>query len=221
MSKSVQWKSYAEDVDKASVQKYWDDLASREGRRESIIGLPTPIDWKDNVICENEADAVNYILNLDNHNCAQLAVRYKEYSQDSNDKSETISKTIASLEEKMKSEIKKLVDYVVNHSVRTKKAEFISCPKCRSKLNVQYIPVKEKWEIENSIWSHPPKFFDYCPLCEASLWAPAKEKVVNNIFNSIHTINKTSFQLDIDRVKAMKARKYEIKWLVKVVYQIT
>lgn len=99
----------------------------------------------DDIICDSYEDAIEKIQQLDNGWYDDHAVRYRDTD------SLKPTKAMNQIEErKAKITIDKN-EYMYNHSVQSRKSEFIGCPKCKSKLAREHLKSER------------------CPVCGAEL----------------------------------------------------
>lgn len=82
------------------------------------------------------------------------------------------TKRLITLKERRENEISKLNNYAKEHSVSAFKASYVSCPKCGSKINKDY--------ISN----------DRCPLCRTDLRSETTKKTLARYKENIKQIEK-------------------------------
>ena len=132
MGHSINYETYDENVNKKSVQAYWDEHAAHEDWREGCCGLPKDIHWIDH-ICNDYDEAYEYIENHDNHCYDQLAVKYREYPKMKK------TKTLENLEEREKRLCDRYHELSDNVHYANVKSQFIGCKHCNSKIASSYI----------------------------------------------------------------------------------
>lgn len=180
---NIDYNVYDEKVDKAKVQKQAEAYASREGD-----GLCGTIRWIDHV-CANEEEAKEYINSHDKGWYDQLAVKFYEATKPA------VSKTIDSLKERLSKEQIKVREYEKLHSVKNLKAEFVSCPKCKSKLKREYL-------------------YNSCPLCRSDLRSKTVLDTIAKYNTNITALNAKLTQ-EVNAFNAKHIKSAKVKWLVK------
>lgn len=101
------------------------------------------------------------------------------------------SKKIINLKERLDKEKNKLVEYKDKTDCKNFKSKLISCPKCGSKINKDY--------IRNS----------YCPLCREDLRSDTTKKTIKRYENNIIYLTK-----EIQTEKEKRSDKAKIKYLI-------
>lgn len=190
MGHEIQYRTYAENVDKRSVQAWGNEHAHHGGWQEGASGLLHDIRWIDHV-CENREAAEEYIAAHDKGWYDQLAVKYREYP-----KIEP-SKTLLSLQSRRTAEAEKYSAYAKAHSVSTFKAEYIGCPVCGSKL---------KRDLLRS---------ESCPLCRAELRSKTTIEILDRYSHNITALDK-QINAEYRKLEERAVKKSTIKWLVKI-----
>lgn len=201
MGHNIHHATYPENINKKPVQAEWDEYAAREDWQEGCSGLPSNIRWI-NHVCNSMEDAEKYIRDHDTGWYDQFAVKFKDTDSitTTSSKKETLLKQIASYKDK-----KKVFD--MEHSLANLKSEYISCPKCRSKLARQYIG------RSNSRFHN-----EGCPVCgETDIRAPYIHDQLKSFQDKI---DKWQQQLKEEELYLAKkvSSKVKIKWLVKIEY---
>ena len=82
------------------------------------------------------------------------------------------TKRLSSLKERMDRETDKMNTYAIEHSVSEFKASYVSCPKCGSKINKDYIS------------------YDRCPLCKTDLRSETTKKTIARYRDNIIQLKK-------------------------------
>ena len=192
MSHNVHHSTYDENVNKRAVQDYWDDYAMHADWQEGCSGLLSAIRWIDH-ICDNYEDAERYIESHDDGNYDQLAVKYRVYPRIEP------SKTMISLQERLKKETVKKAEYEKEHSIASFKAEFVGCPNCGSKLKKELLKG------------------DSCPLCRTELRSKTTMETLARYEKNIKELVK-QIKEEERKLQAKMVKKSKIKWLVKIEY---
>ena len=173
----------------AEIQHYVKARTVEEGGH----GLIDPIRWIDRTFPSYDA-AYRYIQSIDN-SYSQIAVKYREYPQ--------VEKTAAmkKIEDSIESEIKKKANYAKENSISNKKAEFIGCPKCGSRLKRTLIRGES------------------CVLCGTDLRCKTTLDTLQAYTQKIEGLRK---KLDEEKDKQrMKLVKQSTEmWLVKIEYHV-
>lgn len=184
---------YYENVDRKIVQNKLNQIAASETDypEEDGVDILSPITWYDNVVCENKDSARDLICEIDTGWYDQIAVKYKEYVPDKKTKAlinkekqvETLSNELYELDHKQ---------YFKNH-----KSKRITCKKCDSAINKDYI--KRHW----------------CPLCGNDLRSKTEIDKVEKKKEKLSNLKK-----QIKKMELKNSKKYNVKWLVKIEYHI-
>lgn len=191
MSHITNYYYFNENIDKNTVEAEINYEVEMETWKEGGGGLPRSITWYDNVICESKEDAENTIKDLDDGKYRQIAVKYKKHIPGKKTKAlinkekqvETLSNELYDLDHKQ---------YFKNH-----KSKRITCKKCDSAINKDYI--KRHW----------------CPLCGNDLRNKTEIDKVEKKKEKLSNLKK-----QIKKMELKSSKKYAIKWLVKVEYHI-
>ena len=190
MSHNVMHSVYPEAVNKAKVQKEWDEYAAHEDWQEGCSGLPNSIRWL-NAICESESKAYEYIEANDRGWYDQLAVRFKEYPR------AKPTKEIEELKRRLKEGHERLDRTIEQSKIQHRTSAKIGCPKCESQLALKYLRGQS------------------CPLCGEGLRSPTNLDRINKAKQNIADLNK---KLQEAEEKEARKLKPSIKWLVKIEY---
>lgn len=201
MGHAIEHAVYYEKVNKDKVQKHWDSVAAHEGYREGTTCLPAKIKWIDHV-CVSREEAEEYIRQHDNGWYNQMAVKFKD--------TDAIPKTSATKErllKQIKAYREKSIEYDKSHVITAQKAEFISCPQCKSKLAKAYMG-KTTGRVNG------------CPVC--GMKDIRAEYILNQLQAYDDKIQKWRAELKEEEKKLAEkvANKAKICWLVKVEYHV-
>ena len=160
-------------------------IAEREGE-----GYHSTLTWHDEIEpFKNYEEAKDFIQRKDNGWYDDHAVRYYDYSEDTN------TKKMVELKNKYKELIEGHQKYSLEHSVHNFKAKYIGCEKCGSKLSREHLAGER------------------CPLCRTDLRSKSTlEKLQRYKDKIIYCMNK------IQAEKEKQKKKAKIKWLVKIEY---
>lgn len=101
------------------------------------------------------------------------------------------TKRLSSLKERMDRETDKMNTYAKEHSVSEFKASYVSCPKCGSKINKDYIS------------------YDRCPLCKTDLRSETTKKTIARYKDNIIQLKK---QIKVEEQK--QKDKLPVRYLV-------
>lgn len=191
MSHVTNYYNFNEDIDKNTVEAEINYEVEMETWREGGGGLPKSISWHNDTIYDNEQDAVKAIEKMDTGRYDQIAVKYKEYVPGKKTKAlinkekqvETLSNELYELDHKQ---------YFKNH-----KSKKITCKKCDSVINKDYI--KRHW----------------CPLCGNDLRSKTEIDKVEKKKEKLSDLKK-----QIKKMELKNSKKYNVKWLVKIEYHI-
>lgn len=199
MSHNVHHSTYPENVNKASVQKEWDEYAAREDWQEGCSGLSQSIRWIDHV-CDDLEDAHKYIEEHDRGWYDQLAVKYRA-TEDLVRKSNIKQK----YDNQIRSYRKKIDEFNEKHSFETLKAQFITCPQCNSKLNRMELIKRYRLTV-------------HCPVCnKEDIRAPYIPEKIAEYNKKIKETEQKRKQEEKALSQKLKS-KAPVQWLVKIEY---
>lgn len=163
----------------------WDikDIAEQDGD-----GYSGPLKWHDEVKpLESREAAEEWIKAHDKGWYDDHAVRYYDYSQVKD------TKKVLELRQRCRDVYDKQIAYEKAHSVKTFKANLITCPKCGSKLSVYHLRSEK------------------CPLCYTDLRSKTTLETIANYEKRRADIGK---QIEDEKRKG----KGEVRWLIKYEY---
>ena len=192
MSHNIDYWNEPENVNKKAFADDIDNYVRQHTRGEGGHGLSDPIRWLDHV-CNNREDAMDYIKRHDKGWYDQLAVKYYDYP-----KLEP-TKTMLTLQERLRAEQTKRVAYAQAHAVSTFKAEYISCPECGSKL-------KRPLLKSNS-----------CPLCHAEMRSKTTMETLQRYDANIKELQRKVKEEELKMQEKMR-KQAKVMWLVKTEY---
>lgn len=181
-----------ENVNKKAFEADINDYVRQHTLGEGGHGLDSPIRWLDHV-CANYEDALEYIRSHDKGWYDQLAVKYYDYP-----KLEP-TKTMLTLQERLRAEQEKRVAYAAAHAVSTFKAEYIGCPECGSKL-------KRTLLKGNS-----------CPLCHAEMRSKTTMDTLQRYDSNCQELTK-KIKVEERKLQEKMRKQAKIMWLVKTEY---
>lgn len=192
MSHNFNYWTCPENVDKKAFADDINDYVRQHTRGEGGHGLDGPIRWL-NHVCDNYDDAMEYIQSHDKDNYDQLAVKYYSYP-----KLEP-TKTMLTLQERLRTEQAKRVAYAQAHAVSTFKAEYIGCPECGSKL-------KRPLLKSNS-----------CPLCHAEMRSKTTMETLHRYDANIKDLQQR-IKAEERKLQEKTRKQAKVMWLVKTEY---
>lgn len=185
MSHAINFAHYSdkEDVERIIADIRW--RVSHQGDRcgTKIIRFPT------NVIFNDEDSAMEYIQENDRGNYDGIAVKFRDFSS-----IEDTSK-IREIRKKISETIQKKEEYIKAHSVKTRKAAYVNCPCCGSKLNKDRL------------------YGNVCPLCHTDL----RSATVLDRIKSFD-VKLQDYEQKIKAERSKQKDKAKIQWLVKYEY---
>lgn len=194
MSHNVRYKSYEENVNRAKVQKFWDEYAANEDYQEGCSGLNGSIKWKDGISPLQNYDKAREWIETNDSGCYdQLAVRYYEYPSVKSSKKEELEKKLYEQQQKIH-ELSNTVHYEGVSSA------YVSCKKCGSKINSQYFG---------------KTVYNLCPVCKEDL---RPESALAAINAAKEKAKKIDAQCKVETERLQKKCKPTVRWLVKIEY---
>lgn len=192
MSHNIDYWVRPENVNTRTFETEINDYVRQHTLGEGGHGLDSPIRWL-NHVCDNREDAQEYIRSHDRGWYDQLAVKFYEYP-----KLEP-TKTMLTLQERLRAEREKRTAYAAAHAVTTFKAEYIGCPECGSKLKRTLLKGNA------------------CPLCRAEMRSKTTMETLQR-----YDANCIAFSKRIkeeERKMQEKMRKQaKVMWLIKTEY---
>ena len=136
-----------------------------------------------NIICESYDEAVEKINQLDRGFYDDHGVMYKAYRGE--------SKAMVTSRDKVRETRDKKAAYIKANRIQNRTSDTITCPKCRSRLNLGYLEGQT------------------CPLCRTDLRS-------NTVQSRIKAFDSKIKELDRKYEELEKKQKYEVRWLVKL-----
>lgn len=191
MSHEIKYFTYPYKCNKVQVQNELADWVRRKCWEEGG-GMNGSIRWIDRETYNSYNAACEAISSLERGSYDQLAVPYRELPVG------VTSKKIDTLKAKISDAYRQLNALEREIAVKSFKAQLVTCKKCGSKLNKDYIKT------------------NYCPLCRADMRS-------ETVLNKINSVRKKWQDLQAELRKeeeALAAKKGELKWLVKVEYHM-
>ena len=149
--------------------------------------------WHPDTMYKCREDAEDAIRELDNGWYDDHAVLFHDVD------SVKPSKKMETIQSRMESINKKQADYISKNHIKNHKSKFITCPKCGSKVNVEYVDT----------------YYDQCPVCGCDL---RSDTVKQTIERYAERINECKDQLRTEKKKL--ASKAPVCWLVKYEYHV-
>lgn len=182
--------TYPENCNKKKVESELSTHVAHQTYQEGGHGLDSPIRWLNMEPLPDYDAAVAAIESHDRGWYDQLAVRYRELPKNvSNKKIEELKNKAAEVYQTLMQLDKKV-------AVKDFKAQLVTCKKCGSKLNKDFL---------NS---------NFCPLCRTDMRSDTTQKRLAALRQKHQEL------LDAIRTEkaALAAKKGEVKWLVKIEY---
>lgn len=192
MSHNIRYGVYPENVNKRSVQSYWDSVAAHEDYMEGASGLGSDIRWLE-FVCADEKSAEEYIKNHDKGWYDCLAVKFK--------KVDNVKKTKKheDLERRYKETVTQLRQIEGTVFCKDFKSQYLGCKKCGSKLNKDYMKSNK------------------CPLCGEDMRSDTVLKNIARLKALEKELGKAIREEELKLAEKV-GKKCEILWLVKVEY---
>lgn len=190
MGHNIYYYTYSENCDKRAVEAELDKMVKARTYDEGGSGLPNPIRWLSSEVHDSYNQAREAIGRLDKGWYDQLAVRFKDLPRDvTSAKLENLKKRV--------SETYQAISALENEvAAKSFKAQFVSCKKCNSKLNKDYI---------NS---------NLCPVCRADMRSETTRKRLE-VLRKKHSDLLAAMEAE---KQSLAAKKGKLMWLVKIEY---
>ena len=199
MGHNIRYEDYSLTVDKAKVQKSWDEYVRHEDWGEGASGLPNSIRWLDRTFDTYE-DAQRFIEKEDEriwYNC--MAVKYKAVRYDALRASRQ-SKKEADLDAAIMAQTDNIFKLEKASSIQNRTSEYIGCEKCGSRLKRTLLRG------------------EHCPLCGTDLRSKTNLDRMANARAKYEELIKKRDAEEKKRIDALKKASGEIRWLVKIEY---
>lgn len=197
MGHEVLYDSYSIDKSKASINALSHEIS--EYHSDSRGPLNANIRFID-VICEDWDAAIEKIESLDNGWYDQLAVKYYSYEETKE------SKRTESLRERLSTLTENLKERKQNSCIKNRKSKFITCTKCKSSVNKEYIDDR----IDFYRWN-------CCPVCGEDLMSNTVKEMINT---AEEKIQKCREELNDSIKKDERRGKRTLNWCVKIEFHV-
>lgn len=192
MAHNIEYYTYPVTNKQTAIESELQAYAVRKTYEEGGGGLPQSIRWIDSV-CDDYESAKDFIVRNDKGWYDQLAVKYKHF-----DKPIT-SKRLTELEAQLTDTRKKLRDLESKVAFTEFKAQYISCKKCGSKLNKDYIKRNN------------------CVVCGYDMRSDTTKNAIARLIEKVKTL-ENAVREEARKVAVKKAKEAKEYWLVKIEY---
>ena len=190
MSHNIHHYEYPENCNKKAVEREIDAYVKRQTYEEGGHGLNSPIRWIDDHIYDGPEQAREAIESLDRGWYDQLAVKYRQLPN------AISNKKLDDLRRKASETYKTLSALDREIAVKGFKAQLVTCKKCGSKLNKDYL---------NS---------NYCPLCRADMRADTTQKRLAALRKKYKELQGAIRKEE----EALATKKGRVMWMIKIEY---
>ena len=190
MGHNIYHYEYPENCNKASVERELDRLVRARTHEEGGSGLVSPIRWIGERIYDGPEQAREAIEKIDSGWYDQLAVKFRRLPNN------TSSKKLDELRKKSSETYKTLSELDREIAVKSFKAQLVTCKKCGSKLNKDFL------------------HSNYCPLCRSDMRSDTTQKRLAALKKK-HRELQTAIRAEEE---ALAAKKGKIMWMVKIEY---
>lgn len=188
MGHYLDYMSFPKNTKESEMYKARMDCIEDNGERENGHLLSHDSGFKlHNIVCDSYDEAVEKINSLDNGWYDDHGVMYKSYKGQ--------SKAMVSNRDKVKEVRIKKNEYIEANDIHNRTSETITCPKCKSRLNLSYVRGNN------------------CPLCRTDLRS-------NTVLKRIEAFDSKIKELDKKYAEFEKKQKYEVMWLVKLEFHV-
>ena len=192
MAHNIEYYTYPATKNQTAIASELQAYAVRKTYEEGGGGLPHPIRWLDHV-CDDYESATAFISRNDKGWYDQLAVKYRHF-----DKPLT-SKKLDELNAQLKETAQKLRELESKVAFKEFKAQYISCKKCGSKLNKDYIKRNN------------------CVVCGYDMRSDTTKNAIARLTEKVKTL-ENAVREEARKVAAKKANEAKEYWLVKIEY---
>lgn len=187
---NIEYYSHPENCNKKKVESELNTYVTQQTYQEGRHGLDRPIRWL-NVGPLPDYDAAKETIEAhDSGWYDQLAVRYRELPAN------VSNKKIEELKNKAAEVYQTLMQLEKKVAAKDFKAQLVSCKKCGSKLNKDYL---------NS---------NFCPLCRADMRSDTTQKRIAALRQKHQELQEVLRK----EQAALAAKKGKVMWLVKIEY---
>lgn len=187
---NIEYYTYLENCNRKNVEKELNNYVAHQTYQESGHGLDRPIRWLNVEPLPDYDAAKKAIEDHDSGWYDQLAVRYRQLPANvSNKKIEELKNKAAEVYQTLMQLEKKVV-------VKDFKAQLVTCKKCGSKLNKDYL---------NS---------NFCPLCRSDMRSDTTQKRIAALRQKHQELQEALRK----EQAALAAKKGKVMWLVKIEY---
>lgn len=192
MAHNIEYYTYPVTKKQSAIASELQSYAERKTYEEGGGGLPHSIRWLDHV-CDDYESAKAFIERNDKGWYDQLAVKYKQF-----DKPIT-SKKLTELEAKLNDTKKNLRELESKVAFTEFKAQYISCKKCGSKLNKDYIKRNN------------------CVVCGYDMRSDTTKNAIARLTEKVKAL-ENAVREEARKVAVKKAKEAKEYWLVKIEY---
>ena len=187
---NIEYYTYPENCTKKKVESELNTYVTQQTYQEGGHGLDRPIRWLNVGPLPDYDAAVAAIKSYDRGWYDQLAVRYRELPAN------VSNKKIEELKNKIAETYKTLSSLDREVAVKNFKAQLVTCKKCGSKLNKDYL---------NS---------NFCPLCRTDMRSDTTQKRIAALRQKHQELQEVLRK----EQAALAAKKGKVMWLVKIEY---
>lgn len=192
MSHNIEYYSYPITKKQSAIESELQAYAKRKTYEEGGGGLYHSIRWYEDV-CEDYASAQSFIDSHDKGWYDQLAVKFRHFDK-------PISSTrLSDLKAKASEARQKLHELESKVAFSEFKSQYISCKKCGSKLNKDYIKK------------------NFCALCGHDMRSDTTKNAIAKLQEKVESLEKT-IREEEKKLAVKKAKEAKVYWLVKIEY---
>ena len=192
MSHNIEYYSYPITKKQSVIENELQAYAVRKTYEEGGGGLYRSIRWYEDV-CNDYASAKVFLDTHDKGWYDQLAVKFNHF-----DKPLT-SNRLSDLEAKASETRKKLHELESKVAFAEFKSQYISCKKCGSKLNKDYIKR------------------NFCALCGNDMRSDTTKNAIARLKEKVEALEK-AIREEKTKLAVKKAKEAKVYWLVKIEY---
>lgn len=192
MSHNIEYYSYPITKKQTAIESELQAYAKRRTYEEGGGGLPNSIRWL-NYVCDDYNSAQKFLESNDRGWYDQLAVKFKHFDKPFS------SNRLSDLKAKLAEARKKLRELESKVAFKEFKSQYVSCKKCGSKLNKDFIKS------------------NYCALCSNDMRSDTTKNAIAKLKEKVESLEK-AVREEEKKLAVKNAKEAKVYWLVKIEY---
>lgn len=192
MSHNIEYYSYPVTKKQTAIESELQAYARKATWQEGGGGLYRSIRWHDET-CDDYESAKDFLSRHDKGWYDQLAVKFRHFDKPIS------SKRLSDLKAKESETRQKLRDLESKVAFTEFKSQYISCKKCGSKLNKDYIKK------------------NFCALCGHDMRSDTTKNAIARLTEKVKSLEK-DVREEEKKLAVKRAKEAQVYWLVKIEY---